>query len=254
VRRRDDDSGEAPRRRPEPSSARFNSPFRDLDKLVGPLPNRPARDRAPARRQASQPRVDEPKPDDEALFQAAVRGVVPIPVEERGRPTAPAPRPSPSPVSEEDEALAELSDLVSGATGFDVSDAEEHVEGMVVGLDPRILRRLRAGEFAYQAHLDLHGMTAGEAKEAVRAFVLRSMTSGHRCLLLVHGRGRNSPDQRPVLKDAVKQWLTRGELARRVLAFSTARPYDGGSGATYVLLRRERRGKKPFHTLVGAKS
>ena len=80
------------------------------------------------------------------------------------------------------------------------------------------------------------------------------MTVGRRCVLIVHGRGRNSPDQRPVLKDAVKLWLTRGELGRRVLAFSTARSYDGGSGAMYVLLRRERRKKAPFRTLSGAKS
>jgi DNA-nicking Smr family endonuclease len=253
MRRRDDDRRAAPGRGPESSSARFNDPFRDLGKLLGPLPNGPAQGRQRARPQPSPPRRDEAV-DDEALFQAAVRGVVPIPPEERGRAVAPLPRSAAAVVSDEDEALAELSDLISGNTAFDVSGTEEHVEGMVVGLDPRILRRLRAGEFAYRAHLDLHGMTTGEAKEAVRSFVLRSMTSGHRCLLLVHGRGRNSPDQRPVLKEAVKQWLTRGELARRVLAFSSARPCDGGSGATYVLLRRERRGKKPFHMLVGAKS
>ncbi len=155
---------------------------------------------------------------------------------------------------EDDAALAELADLVAGVAAFDISDTEEHVEGTVVGLDPRILRRLRAGELAYQGHLDLHGMTADEAKRAVQEFIFRSMVAGHRCVLLVHGRGRNSPDQRPVLKDRLKDWLTHGELGRRVLAFSTARPYDGGSGAMYVLLRRERRAKRPFRTLVGAKS
>ncbi|HSD11172.1 MAG TPA: Smr/MutS family protein, partial [Candidatus Binatia bacterium] len=189
------------------------------------------------------------------LFEAAVRGVVPIPAEERGR-VGPARR-SAAPAGvlrDDDAALAELADLVAGVAAFDISDTDEHIEGMVVSLDPRILRRLRAGELSYQAHLDLHGMTVEEAKEAVRQFVLRSMWAGHRCVLLVHGRGRNSPDQRPILKDRLKDWLTRGELGRRVLAFSTARPCDGGSGAMYVLLRRERRGKRPFRTLVGAKS
>jgi DNA-nicking Smr family endonuclease len=251
--RRHGDGGDAGSRRRSSGSETFNSPFRNLGKLVGPLPAKPARDR----RAGVKPSVVVPKGpslDDEALFRAAVRGVVPIPIEERRGAVASIPRSFTPPMTEQEETLAELSDLVAGTANFDVSDTDEHVEGMVVGLDPRILRRLRAGEFAYQAHLDLHGLTTGEAREAVREFVLRSMRSGHRCVLLVHGRGRNSPDQRPVLKDGVKQWLTRGELARRVLAFSTARPYDGGTGATYVLLRRERRGKKPFHTLVGAKS
>jgi len=234
----------------------FNAPFRGLAKLVGPLPSAPPQSR-PTPRTVRKP-SSEPAPpaaDDAALFQSAVKGVVPIPANERDR-SAPALRTGvrKAIVSEEAAALAELADLVAGAGDFDISDTDEHVEGMVVGLDPRLIRRLRAGEFAYQAYLDLHGLTVADAKTAVRDFVLRSMTDGHRCILLVHGRGRNSPDGRPVLKDRLKEWLTHGELGRRVLAFSTARPYDGGSGATYVLLRRERRGKRTFRTLVGAKS
>jgi DNA-nicking Smr family endonuclease len=54
----------------------------------------------------------------------------------------------------------------------------------------------------------------------------------------VHGRGLNSKDQIPVLKDAVRLWLARGRIAKSVLAFATARPTDGGAGAVYVLLRR----------------
>jgi DNA-nicking Smr family endonuclease len=234
----------------------FNAPFRDLAKLVGPRPAAPTKTivstpaAKPARVVLAQPVVD-----DSSLFRDAIRGVRPIPEEKRNH-AAPR-KPSGSGgrlLTEDEEALAELSDLVSGTAAFDISDTDEHVEGAVSGLDPRILRRLRAGEFAHQAHFDLHGMTLEEAKAAVRQFILRSMVAGRRCVLIVHGRGRNSPDQRPVLKDAVKLWLTRGELARRVLAFSTARSYDGGSGAMYVLLRRERRHKAPFRTLSGAKS
>jgi DNA-nicking Smr family endonuclease len=235
----------------------FNSPFRDLGKRLGPLP-----ERAKGAPRAGPPAVDVPSPaapaaaENEAeLFRDAVRGAVPIPPSARDRAAATLPRSPPrGPVGEDEAALAELNDLVAGVASFDISDTEEHVEGMVVGLDPRVLRRLRAGELAHHAHLDLHGMTAEEAKLAVREFVLRSMVVGRRCVLIVHGRGRNSPDQRPVLKDRLKHWLTHGELGRRVLAFSSARPYDGGSGAMYVLLRRERRGKKPFRTLDGAKS
>lgn len=251
MSRDDDDEGGA--------SPLFNAPFRSLAKLVGRLPSagRPVV-LAPRPRPAAKPapRLSAPSPaDDRHLFEAAVRGVVPIPAEERGR-VAPA-RPaaaSNAVMGDDDAALAELADLVAGGAAFDISDTEEHIEGMVVGLDPRTLRRLRAGELACQAHLDLHGMTVEEAKGAVRQFVFRSMAAGHRGVLLVHGRGRNSPGQRPILKDRLKDWLTQGELGRRVLAFSTARPYDGGSGAMYVLLRRERRRKRPFRTLVGAKS
>ena len=244
MARRDADDG---RERP------FNSPFRELGKLVGPLPERATARKANA--PSSAPPRESSGGDDAELFATAVKGAVPIPARERDRSAAGPRRPTAAAIiSEEAAALAELADLVSGGADFDISDTDAHVEGMVVGLDPRLVRRLRAGEFAYQAHLDLHGLTAAEAKTAVREFLLASMVRGYRCVLLVHGRGRNSPDGRAVLKDRLKEWLTQGELGRRVLAFSTARPYDGGSGATYVLLRRERRGKKTFHTLVGAKS
>lgn len=237
---RGDDEGDA---------APFNAPFRGLERKVGPPPASIIREKAPAK----QPLRPE---DDDALFRAAVRGAVPIAPGERGSASAPPTRSNrPTPAQRDrQEVIAELANLVSGIAAFDVSDSDEHVEGAVIGLDPRTVRRLRAGEFAYQAHLDLHGMTVEEAKAAVREFVLRSMVAGHRCVLLIHGRGRNSPDQRGVLKDAVKHWLTRGDLGGRVLAFSTARACDGGSGAMYVLLRRERRGRQPFRTLEGAKS
>lgn len=236
----------------------FNNPFRDLAQRLGPLPSAPPpRPQSPRPQATAAPRPLAPAApieDDSSLFRDAVHGVVPLPRDARASRGAPAPRQPRSGPTDEKAVLIALGDLVNRAAAFDVSDTDEHVEGMVADLDPRILRRLRAGELAYRAHLDLHGLTADEAKQATTAFVLRAMGSGHRCVLLVHGRGHNSPDQRSVLKDGLKQWLTRGELGRRVLAFSSARPYDGGSGAMYVLLRRERSDKKPFRTLDGAKS
>ena len=233
----------------DPPAISLNAPFRDLKKLVGELPTqRPAPE---PRRTAPTPAV-EPE-DDAALFRRAVDGAVPLPPGSAVRielPPVPAPRPG---AREDAEALAVLSDLVSGNGRFDVSDTDEHLEGAVNGLDSRLVRKLRAGEFAQQAHLDLHGMTAEEAKLAARQFLLRALRAGHRCVLLIHGRGHNSPDRRSVLKESLKGWLTRGELSQIVLAFSTARACDGGAGATYVLLRRQRRPKRPFTTYEGAK-
>jgi DNA-nicking Smr family endonuclease len=246
------------RKEPGEDSAAFHTPFRKLADLVGPLPQATPAEPPPAPRSKLSPRKAAPvvaEEDADELFRAAVTGVVPIPLEERNHAGGRLPIPPANAALRDDaEALAELSDLVAGITAFDVSDTDEHVEGMVIGLDPRIVRRLRAGEFASQAHFDLHGLTADEAKPAVLEFVRRSWTAGLRCVLLIHGRGRNSPDRRPVLKDALKRWLTRGDLGKLVLAFATARACDGGSGAMYVLLRRERHGKRPFRTLEGAKS
>jgi DNA-nicking Smr family endonuclease len=95
-------------------------------------------------------------------------------------------------------------------------------------------------------------MTAEEARGAVDRFLAAAVTAGHRCVLIVHGRGHNSKDQTPVLKERLKVWLARGRAARIVLAFTTARPCDGGGGALYVLLRRDRT-RRRIQVIEGAK-
>ena len=202
------------------------------------------------RREAVPATPEEPEPD---LFRRAMEGVRPLPRRADVRVDGPTPASRPRPrVSEEAEALAELSDLVRGGTNFDVSDTREYVEGAIVGLDPRVLRRLRRGDFAWQAYVDLHGMVADQARDAVLAFLRAAVRAGHRCVLVVHGRGHNSKDQTPVLKERMKSWLARGAAAHIVLAFTTARPCDGGAGALYVLLRRDRR-RRPIQVTEGAK-
>ena len=87
-------------------------------------------------------------------------------------------------------ALAVLSDLVAGNGDFDISDSTEYVEGAVVGFDPRVLKRLRRGEFAYQAMIDLHGMSAAAARVEVERFILHSVAEGHRGAGAAQVRGR----------------------------------------------------------------
>ncbi len=184
-----------------------------------------------------------------------MRDVVPLADGDRGRVDGPAPAGVRlrTPVTEDAEALAALADLVSGVGHFDITDTDEYIEGRVAGLDPRLVRRLRRGDFACQAHLDLHRLTAGEARIEVDRFLCSAYQKGQRCVLIIHGRGRNSKDQMPVLKERLKVWLGRGALGRLVLAFTTARPCDGGAGAVYVLLRRQRQGRAPFIVTNGAK-
>jgi DNA-nicking Smr family endonuclease len=218
----------------------LNAPFAELRKRLPP--------RAPAA--PAPPPLPAPEPDP---FATAMKGVVPLRHGADARVEVPRPtRIARRPVSEEAEALAVLSDLVEGAARFDISDTREYVEGAIVGLDPRVLRRLRRGDYAWQAHLDLHGMTSEAARGAVERFLGEAVTAGHRCVLIVHGRGHNSKDQTPVLKERLKVWLARGRAARTVLAFTSARPYDGGAGALYVLLRRDRT-RRRIQVIEGAK-
>ena len=175
--------------------------------------------------------------DEDRLLAREMLGVRPLPGRDNfvaaERESAP-----PAPRSDEGEGMAQLADLVEGRTTFDYSSTDEYIEGIAAGLDRRLLRRLRLGHFAVQAHLDLHGRNRQEARPLVEQFLLQSRGLGRRCVLIVHGRGLNSKDQIPVLKESVRTWLCRGRIARFVLAFCSARPQDGGAGAVYVLLRK----------------
>jgi DNA-nicking Smr family endonuclease len=212
-------------------------PFNDaLSKLKAFVPAA-----APARRPAPAPPPPPPparEPTEHELFETAMTGVRPL---ERG-PGIAAPRPpreAPQPFWHPDlEAVDALRALVSGDAPFDLSDTDEFIEGRVAGLDASVVRKLRRGEFAVQGHVDLHGLTRDEAKRSVELFLRASRNAGKRCVLVVHGRGLHSKDQLPVLKDALRTWLSTARFARHVLAFATARPVDGGAGAVYVLLRR----------------
>ena len=177
------------------------------------------------------------KDDEAAQFLAAVGEVRPV---RRGaHRVEPAKKSGLPPRADEDaEVLAQLSELVAGEAPFDLADSDEFIEGSLPSLDPQLLRKLRKGEIALQGHVDLHGLTRDEAKGALERFLLSARQAGKRCVLVVHGRGLHSKDEIPVLKTGVQLWLTRGKLARWVLAFTTARPHDGGAGAVYVLLRR----------------
>lgn len=231
----------APKAKPEPSFK--NSPFAaaadELRRVVKP----------PAPPPSARPKAPPPKPsppaqpverDERQVFAEEMAGVMPLQPDVRGR--VGAPPPSAPRISRRDadeaEVYAELADLIEGHGPFDFVDTDEYIEGIAPGLDRRLLRKLRRGDFALQGHIDLHGLTREEAYQEVEGFISRSRIAGKRCLLIIHGRGHHSKDQVPVLKDRIKAWLERGRISRSVLAFASARPCDGGAGAVYVLLRR----------------
>lgn len=238
--------GDDPKKKPELKEG-FTSPFKDLKKILG---DRAIAETAVKKAAPSPPPPREPaaESDDEA-FLRALEGVRPL---NNGRSRiAVEPSVNHTIVSEDAEVLAQLYDLVTGQGHFDITESDEYVEGARVGLDPRLVTRLRRAEFAVQSHIDLHGMIQPAAKDALRSFIVESVRKGLRAVLIVHGRGLGSPGGRPVLKHAVSQWLA-GTFGGYVLAFTTARQQDGGAGAMYVLLRREKR-RGPFDVLQGAK-
>lgn len=235
-------------------STAFHTPFEGLSRALRGREVEPVRPALPAKPKPTAPVAPVPSESDDAgSFAAAMAGVRPIRADSRVDAPAPTTLATRTIVDEDAEALGMLADLVHGVGHFDISDSTEYVEGSVVGFDPRVLKRLRSGEFAYQSMIDLHGMSAAAARVEVERFVMRALAAGQRVVLIVHGRGLNSKDGVPVLKERLKSWLARGRIGRATLAFTSARPADGGTGALYVLLRRQRGAKEPMTVYEGAK-
>jgi DNA-nicking Smr family endonuclease len=201
----------------------------------------------PAKRPAPPPpppaEAEEPETAEESLFQAAMADVAPLaPLAARASLSRPRPKAAsewrtPGPTREDLEVMGVLTDLVSGRAEFDLSFTDEHIEGHVKGFPPPAMDRLRQGLIPYQDHLDVHGLTLGEAEEAIGEFIKKSVGLGRSCLLLIHGRGHRSPDGVPVIKRNLDSLLLHRRVKRHILAFATARPVDGGLGASYILLR-----------------
>jgi DNA-nicking Smr family endonuclease len=159
--------------------------------------------------------------DAEALANE-MADVIPLPPDPRGRshakPPARAPHP-PAPASPSTE------DDLTGP----------HDDFAVPGVDRREIRKLKRGEYPVQGRLDLHGMTAAEARASAGRFIDDSRHLHRRCVCIVHGRGLHSEGNVPVLKAHVRASL---KSHRSVLAFADAPHADGGTGAVYVLLRK----------------
>ncbi len=107
-------------------------------------------------------------------------------------------------------------------------------EGDRAGLDGRTQRRLFRGDVPIDRRLDLHGYTAARAEIKLQSFIEDASHARCRCVLVITGKGAG------VLKGHVPGWLKRPPISGLVLALAEARLSDGGSGAFYVLLRRQR--------------
>lgn len=172
-------------------------------------------------------------PEDAALFRDAVAKTAPLSARDRvahtRKPLSPHPHMS---EADERDVMDRLLDHPLEAAELAAGDALEYRQE---GVQLSVMRKLRRGQYARQAELDLHGMTAAEAKHQVVAFLQECQARGHRCVRIVHGKGLRSPRGAPVLKLKLAGWLRQRD---EVLAYCSARSNEGGTGAIYVLLRR----------------
>ena len=183
---------------------------------------------------------DEEQPGDErALFREAMRDVRPLrdsgrapATRRRTRSGARARRPArerPSPAAHDGaQRQPPRTDLYELQPGDELLFRRS-------GVSEQLLRRLRRGQIRVDAEIDLHGCTLAQALPQLHAFLRQARARALHCVRIIHGKGLRSGNRGPVLKNSVNAQL-RDEPG--VLAFASARPAAGGTGATLVLLAR----------------
>ena len=172
------------------------------------------------------------KSDETALFRETVAGVKPLSSRTKRRKTR-APRPHPRRTPEDRQTV-----LQESRTNDPIAADIEAGEALLFHrpkVSRLIMRRLRRGQYSVQEEMDLHGMTAPEARLALHDFIVECSRNGVGCVRVVHGKGLRSGQRGAVLKAGVNHWLPQWQ---EVLAFCSALPRDGGTGAIYVLLDR----------------
>ncbi|WP_370156190.1 Smr/MutS family protein [Ferrovibrio sp.] len=115
-------------------------------------------------------------------------------------------------------------------------------------MDKRLRQRFQRGELPVEARIDLHGLTLANAERALSRFLRDGIAQQKRCLLVITGKGSSGSSAaelgfhpgRGVLRAWLPDYLRRGPWREQVLGVAPARPDMGGSGAFYVLLRRQR--------------
>lgn len=171
--------------------------------------------------------------EDKALFREQMRTVTPLKkftpknTEQPTRPPAKIRRKESESVDY--TSSYHLSDFISNAVHSD--DVLSYTRGSIPA---KRFKALKNGQIPWQARLDLHGLHAEAAKEALCRFIKIQTEANNRCVLIIHGKGGHEGAP-PVIKNLVNRWLPQMD---EILAFHSALAKDGGRGALYVFLKK----------------
>jgi len=175
---------------------------------------------------------DKPDNDDFNLFRDSVSDVRQL-KQDKVKPVHSRPKPVPRQTEASEKRV--IVDMMSDE--YEVADVESGEELLFIrsGLQSKVIRKLKRGQFSLQAELDLHGLNVEAARQSISEYLHSCQQEGYRCVRIIHGKGLSSKHKGPVLKQMVNRWLRQ---RKEVLAFVSAQPHHGGTGAVYVLLKK----------------
>jgi DNA-nicking Smr family endonuclease len=182
---------------------------------------------------------DKQLPDDLDLFREAMTGVEPLKTAARVHHKPSKPRPEPVRKKQDERAVMDSS--LEHSWHDEELETGEELLYLRPGVQEKVMRSLRRGQYSVMDSFDLHHMNEVTAHHCMLKFVDDSQRRNLNCVRIVHGKGLRSRNG-PRLKRMANSVLRRHPA---VLAFASCRPVDGGTGAVTVLLRRKAALRRP---------
>lgn len=182
------------------------------------------------------------RPEDAQLFRRAMQAVTPLKAPDTAAAVLAKPSSAAAPSAEQLAKRRAAMGEPEPAAAPPVSDhyaprlqTDAGVAWFAPDMAADTPRRLQRGQWAVQARIDLHGMRADAAREALLAFLADCVAHRVRCVRVIHGKGYGSAGAEPVLREKTPAWLMQHGA---VCAFVQAPPAEGGEGALIALLRQ----------------
>ena len=114
------------------------------------------------------------------------------------------------------------------------------VKNESLGIDNSTIKKLKTGKYKIDKTIDFHGKTLDEAFDILIKEINIGYNKGLRCLLVITGKGLRSPENSKTIKNEISNWLNHHLIADKIITYTDAIQKDGGTGAIYILLKRNR--------------
>ena len=112
--------------------------------------------------------------------------------------------------------------------------------GDLNSLNTKLRFNTSRGTVIIDAKLDLHGLSVNSAYDKLINFLNTSIDQRYKKLLIITGKGINSPNNTSIIRESFFDWLQTWEMKASILYINYAHQKHGGEGAFYVFLKKQR--------------
>lgn len=112
----------------------------------------------------------------------------------------------------------------------------------IAPIERRMYDKIKNNNLCIEGRIDLHGYSIDQARVMVIQFINSSYNLGKRLLCIITGKGKHSEFPNLTLNQVVPNILKHeADTNNKIAYLGSALPKDGGEGAYYIYLKRNKR-------------